>query len=449
MKKLQYEIDSALSVWPKDKQEICPAEIKDAFFEKGLIRSLERRDQVVRILNRLVRAGHIDKVGRGRYRLKSKPDEFKLFDLLSNMRERAHKENLVFTGRVGGTLWTANETCYLGMPENVTEEKDAWFLMSILELRLSRIFQSYQSLAYTLQQRQKLGTQIPLPGLIIREALAELLPWWLESKIGSDSDGLYITDLFNVTEQMIQQLPDTVESDGWTDSIRKDILMDYYRVIKNFMKIKEKYDEKQRRDGKQIDIEYEEEVNETNHRFAMIITEPEFNLNEDIYESRQIFSVIADSLKEKMDDLDIATDVLLYNHDIVIDVLRKYGSSKWGVTRSKKILSLYEKIYISNLISRWVGPFSNRISKDLIKAVNNFIEKGNKPKEIIYYLPFSHGSINFILPTEDKKKIIYQLFPDIPQEKIQEWYLDGVKEATKRVNITIEKLSEKFGEKAP
>jgi len=164
LKKIQYQIDSALALWPVDKIEVSPRDLSNAFFKKGLITSQSHRYQIVKILDQCIRAGHVEKVAPGRYRLVSKPDEFKLFDLLSNLREQARKDHLVFMGRVGGSLWTANETCYLGMPENIDEEKDVWPLMDILEARLSRIFICYQSLANLLQHRRETKSSIPLPG---------------------------------------------------------------------------------------------------------------------------------------------------------------------------------------------------------------------------------------------------------------------------------------------
>jgi hypothetical protein len=176
----------------------------------------------------------------------------------------------------------------------------------------------------------------------------------------------------------------------------------------------------------------------------MIITEPEFNLDETNYENHRIYDIIDDSIKEKMDDLDIVIDIILYDYTNVKNIFEKYGPSKWGHTRSKNILKLYEKVYFSELLSRWVGPFSEKISKEIIDVVNSNVSKGYKPKDIVYYLAFSHGSINFILPTDKKKNLIYQLFPDIPKEKIDNWYLTGVKEAKKRVDLIIKKLSKKY-----
>ena len=442
LRKIQYSIDSALALWPADRLEISPRDLSDSFFRNGLITSKLQRYQIIRILNQCIKAGHVEKVAPGRYRLKSKPDEFKLFDLLSNLREQARRDNLVFTGRVGGSLWTANETCYLGMPEDVTEVKDAWALMSILELRLSRIFLCYQGLANLLQRRRETQSNIPLPSQFLREVLAELLPWWLESKIGPDGDGLYITDLVNINEKIITSLPETVESEGWVSDTQKELLLDSFKTIKKIIENREKYDDEQRNINR--DYDYEEETNELKRHFAMIITEPEFNLDENTFENRQVYDIMKDSIKEKTDNLEFVTDVILYDYNTVKNNLKKYGTNTWGYKRSKEILELYEKVYLSNLISRWFGSFPKGVTTEICNAVNSFIEKGNKPKDIVYYLAFSHGSINFIQPTEEKKKIIYQLFPDIPHEKIDEWYLAGVDEAQNRAEATIDKLSHYF-----
>ena len=245
--------------------------------------------------------------------------------------------------------------------------------------------------------------------------LAELLPWWLESKIGSDGDGLYITDFLNINEKIISSLPETVESDGWVSDIQKELLLNYFKIIKKLIEKRENYEDKQRIVN--TDFDYEEETNELKRHFAMIITEPEFNLDEKTYENRQVYDSMKNSIKEKMDNLEFINDVILYDYDDVKNNIKQYGPSIWGYKRSKEINNIYETVYISNLISRWFGPFPKRISKDVLDAVNSFVEKGHKPRDIIYYLAFSQGSINFIMPTDEKKNIIHRLFPDILPRK--------------------------------
>jgi len=46
-------------------------------------------------------------------------------------------------------------------------------------------------------------------------------------------------------------------------------------------------------------------------------------------------------------------------------------------------------------------------------------------KNIIFYLPFSHVSLNFIIPNAYKEKLLTRFFPQLPLETIHQWLSEG------------------------
>lgn len=428
-------MDSVLATWPKDQEVLHFMDIHRALIEKGIVEDLGDRYKTNRILGWLIEAGLMEKKGRGQYRITVKPDEFKLFDYLGELREKYRKKDLIYKGRVGGYLWTSNENYYLGMPSNLEEEKDAYLLMQILETRLARIFQGYQQLAYHLKVRRETGVKSTLPGAFLEEVLLELIPWWTGCKMGPDGNGLYITDLKNLIKGSIDNLPESVKSDGWENPIEKKLLKEHFDVIAELIDRKQKEISDYYNDKKNSGYDEAEEslslAKSEINQLVMIIAEPEFHLDEKGFDKRLIYDILTSSVKEKEDDLTLVQYLLPYDMDLVNEALKRYGRSVLGYERFRKVIKIYESMKVSDNISYWFGPFyepKRGASDDSLKGIAQLLEK-YKAKDLIYYLAFSRGSISFINETPEKFELICQLFSNISRENVKKWYLEGLTDA--------------------
>jgi len=454
LKKKQVIMDSVLAVWPENQQVIHFMEIHQALLEKGLVANEIDRYKTDRLLKWLIKDGYIEKVDRGKYKITVKPDEFKLFDYLQKIRSHYRGDNLNFNSRTGGTLWASNETYHLGMPEEICEHPDANFCLQILSIRLDRIFQALKSVSQTLKMRRDTDERIPLPPEIVRQVLTEIVPFHIESKIGPDRDGLYYTDLHEVIGQIIHELPESVETqEGWSSSLEKDRLDEYYQIISKFLKETEEHLDKKREEDR---IEWEKNpvrevpLRPERYHYAMIITEPEYLIDEIAHEKRQLYEEIEELVKEGIDDIIIAASLPLYDPDITRDVLSKYGTRLFGRKRLKSIKNLYEKIWACHVISSWLNfplmpnRYENEVHPEIFEGISNVIELGHTEEELIRYMAHSRGSVNFSSPTKKKMNLLYKLFPNLPKDKINMLYLEGVKEARKYSDYVWKELKQTF-----
>jgi len=454
LKMKQAIMDSVLSVWPVNRKVMQFMEIHLALLEKGIVTNKKDRYKTDRYLKWLIKEGYVENIARGKYKITVKPDEFKLFDYLQKIRSDYRENNLDFTSRTGGALWASNETYHLGMPEEITSYPDANFCLQILSIRLDRIFRALKAVSQTVKMRRNSDERIPLPLEIIRQVLTEIIPYHIESKIGPDGDGLYYMDLYEVIGQIIKNLAESVETqEGWNSSLQKERLDEYYYIIGKYLEEIEEYLDKKHEEDR---IEWEKNpvrevpLRPERYHYAMIITEPEYLIDEIAYEKRQLYGEIEELVKEDIDDIYIAASLPLYDPDITRDVLDKYGITLLGKKRTERIKILYEKIWAGHIIAQWLDYplMPNRteyeIHPEIFEGINNIKKLGHSEEELVRYIAHSKASMNFISPTKEKINLLYRLFPDIPKNKINSLYLEGVQEARKYSDFVLEKLKVVF-----
>ena len=454
LKKKQTIMDSVLSVWPINRKVMQFMEIHRALIERGLVTNEDDRYKTDRLLKWLIKEGYVEKIDRGKYKITVKPDEFKLFDYLQKIRSYYRDNDLNFSSRTGGTLWASNETYHLGMPEEILSYPDASFCLQILSIRLDRIFRALKAVSQTVKMRRNSDERIPLPSEIIRQVLTEIVPYHIESKIGPDGDGLYYTDLNEVIGHIILKLPKSVETqEGWRSSLQIERLNEYYQIVGKLLKETEEYLENKREEDR---IEWEKNpirefpLRPERYHYAMIITEPEYLIDEIAHEKRQLYEEIEELVKEDIDDIYIAASLPLYDPDVTRDVLTKYGTRLLGRKRSKRIRNLFEKIWASHVIALWLDYplIPNRtvdeIHPDIFEGIDNIKKLGHSEEELVRYMAHSKASMNFISPTKEKINLLYRLFPDIPKDRINSLYLEGVQEARKYSDFVLEKLRMAF-----
>jgi len=420
-------MDSALSVWPIGKEVMRFIELHRAFIKKGLVKGDKNRYQTIRILNWLIDAGFVQKIEPGKYKITMKPDEFKLFDYLYGLRDQARNEKMILNWRYGGFLWAFSDGYYLGMPEEAEDHPDVRFIFTILNERLASIFESYRELAIILKERRTSKDKIYLPERFFRQGLVEIIPWWLESKIGNDLDGLDISNLRNAILHIIDTLPDEIEKGDFGTRTQleylKKMLPLIIRPLEEALAIP---DWGTPPDDRSLISETSKKTNQ----FAMIITEPEYLIDEMSHEKRDIYRRLEEwARKRDVTDLYIASSLPLFNEsEIVIETLNTYGEMLLGRTRSKNVMELYKKIQASNWLSLHGPLLINRheVPEILQKQVSQLLSEGYKSEDLIKYLAFSRSPINYAQPTEDKINFISRLFPNVPKKNVRSLYLEGV-----------------------
>lgn len=405
-------IDAIVSLWVDPEDELSFSQIHEGLLRKGIVQKREYRYKTDRILKRLSlgQKNLISKVGRGRYRLQVNPDEFKLFDYLKRIRQLAKFD-------VGGTFWKQSELYLYGMPETVSDYVDAKYALEIINIRISQLFAALNLLAKEVKNREKehKKTSPPkLPSSVIRELLLELMPYYLGSKAGMDFDGLPSDELNTVLSRMAGTLPEEVTPQS---STLKSLILENLKVLTS-MTMRE--DEEQNED-------LIEKFNKKTEDFALIVTLPEFSIDESGYEKRWVKSELREYGREGKSSLFIASSMLLFKKQNVADVLDVFGRKYLGSQKWKETHELYEKLYASNCVARAIDGFEYYDQKEKKEAMD-FIQKLINDfgiKNIIFYLPFSHVSLNFIIPNAYKEKILERFFPQLPLETIHKWLSEG------------------------
>ena len=182
----------------------------------------------------------------------------------------------------------------------------------------------------------------------------------------------------------------------------------------------------------------------------MIITEPEYLIDEIAHEKRQLFEEIEELVKEDIDDIYIASSLPLHDPEITRDLLQKYGTRLLGRKRSKRIRNLFEKIWASHVIALWLNypliPIrtENEIPPEIFEGIDNIKKLGHTENELVRYIAHSKTSMNFISSTKEKINLLYRLFPNMSKNRINSLYLEGVQEAREYSDFVSEKLERAF-----
>jgi hypothetical protein len=421
----QRTIDAVISLWTNPADKLTFTQIHNGLIAKRIVQKKEYRYKTARVLKRLSskEIGLIQKIG-GKYLLKVAPDEFQVFDYLQRIREIAKFD-------VGGTFWKQCEINLLGMPKSVSNYVDAQYALEIINIRIAQLFEALSILAKTVKKKtkeQNQGQLLGLPQFIMRELLLELFPYYLGSKAGIDFDGLTIEELNEILPKMIKVLPEEVTPQSAT---LKDIIKEYYQMLTKLMK-NQKEDE---------EYEIDESLEKKPEDFALIVTLPEFSIDENGYEKRWLQSNLEDYSKENKSAIFIASSILTFKKEIIGSIMHFYGQKYLGAEKFKETIDLYEKMFTSNNIARIIEsyPFYSPQEKTEAKIFLQETAKKNGVKNLIFYLPFSHCSTNYIIPTVKKEKHLEKFFSNVTMAQIHEWLTAG---ATLANNIAQEKWAD-------
>lgn len=434
----QRVIDALLSMWAIPEDEMNFTQLHRGLVRKGIVQKVEYRYKTDRILKKLCKMKLIKKIGRGRYRLNVEPDEFRIFDYLQSLRQRSESSQF----QVGGSLWSLCELYFLGMPQSISKYVDVEYALEILNIRIARLFEAARVLANEVvrvgkdRKTSSKNRLLPLPPNVIRELLLELIPYYLGSRAGIDADGLSLDELSLLLPRMIQSLPHEVTSQSPT---RKNVILKNFLVINKLLKTWQEEKDK-------LEEELDDEETATIRDFALIVIRPEYLVDESGFEKRWVKEELFEHSLKNKSPLYIASSLLLFKRENSIAVLDVYGRKYLGKQKWKETRELYEKLYASNWIGRIINDFDFYDHKEKVEA-KKYIERiadKHGVKNIIEYLPFSHCSLNFILPTPAKERTLQKFFPQVPKEKIHEWLNEGAIVASQVSDEKFSDLEEKI-----
>jgi hypothetical protein len=405
-------------MWVLPEDELNFMQTHQRLVKRGIVQKKEYRYKTARILKKLSKVKLLKKVGKGRYRLNVEPDEFRIFDYLQNLRQKSETAQF----RVGGYLWSLSQLYFLGMPESILKYEDAKYALEILNVRIAEIFETLRVLAKEVKKKEKEAVEnklLLLPPAVVRELLLELIPYYLGCKAGMDFDGLPLDELNMVLPKMIQSLPEEVTPQSPT---LKKLIMEYFLTVNKLL-------------NKEENAQADEELLEFPQK------KPEDLIDESGFEKRWVKNEFVEHGLENKSALYIASSLLHFDRENVIDVLNIYGRKYLGKQKWRETRELYEKLYASDRVARIISAFAFYNEKEKIEA-KKFIQELTdkyKVKTIITYLPFSLCQLNFIIPTPKKEKILQEFFPQLPTDTIHEWLNDGAIIATK---INEEKIAD-------
>lgn len=404
----QNTIDALISIWTHPDEILHFIDIHRKLVEEGIVKNEKARYQTHRILKKARQNHLIERVRKGQYRLNVELGEFKLFHYLQTLRQKGVNTEL----QVGGFLSSLSQMYCLGMPKNILNNKVAHSALLVLSTRIARIFEALKSLAK--EEEQKIrgeieNTPFTLPSEIIRELLLEIVPYYL------GSGWLSLDELNLVLPIMIQSLPNEVVPQCPTN---KGLMLKHYILIKEILQYQQ--------NNLQLLNDEGHGLFETKD-FALIVTPPELLISTTRTEQRSIMEIIVESKTKS--PLYIAQSLLSYEKENVVTILNSYGMRILGKGKLKQVIDHYEKMFASNHVALIMNSFKfydEETKKEATKKIEELTEIHGF-KTIIFYLPFTLSSHNFIIPTRRKERILQKFFPRINPPAIHNWLNEGVK----------------------
>ena len=373
----------------------------------------------------MIELKYLRKVEGGGYQIAVELGRFQLFDYLNRLRQKKGSNEL--KTKFGGFLCGVCEFSFLGMPKEVFDYPDMNYAIKRLSARLGSIFEAFRLMAEEAIKRRKdknRGVEGGLPPEVIRELFLTLLPYYLGSRVGIDGDGLPLDELRFVLDEMIGKMPDKLDGNNQS-STGKNVITEEFRHLDSFSRL-----------SGDTGFQAEESTKTDFHDFALIVTMPEYQVDQEGLEKREITNTIMDGGKRHEDALSIAFRLLLNKEEDVFNTLRVIGYKYLG-EKVKEINQHYRKLLASRDIARLLPKNLDKLDElsqqspkqyDVLKNKAQEYASKHGVKNVISYLPFHN---EFGGPTPEKEKVIQRIFPNISIEKIHTWLSFGREQVLK------------------
>jgi hypothetical protein len=418
-------LNSIISLWPNGL-DLKESQIRAILVKEGLVEKSQRYKSN-RALDLGIKEEYLERLDTGLYRLNVHPSEFQLFNYLNKIRATHRENSLIYNGRVGGASWSQLEYTFLGMPEEIDGNPDLNLIFEILIQRVSRIFTSMRALAIASTEKRK-DNQISIPLDTIRQAFAEIIPWWLESQMGPDADGFDLDTLNIATKKIIDNMPMEFETGNNFSSSRKEKLLAFWNLLEIQYHKSLEYYNKESELFKERQYMYNPLPKKNPDHFAWILFEPEYVIDEVNFNARLIMDIILDWEKNKTFIEDLLSRLTRFDDNTVKDVLKKHVNTLYPSNKARIIMDKYDIMKIADTFTTLFDPLKMRGKKrtDVPRDYSDWLRRAEDEiglKELIKNSPWG---IQFQLSNpEDCLNTLYSLFPTVPNQKISQWYNQG------------------------
>jgi len=441
----QEAIDSVLSLWADKNEKLDFIEIHRALVKKGIVQNKNYHYKTDRILKRLINMDVIEKHSRGQYTPKIGPEKFQLFEQLGRIRKNEEMASF----KIGGTFWIKAELHLLGFPEKAMDYSYVKAAMEILGTRIAELFTALEELSMIAQTRGKKGH---LPPEIIRELVVELPAYYLGSRAGLDGDGLTEKELVTVYSKMLQALPQQASDDSeWQSDTLKDHILKTFSTLTTY--------------AFQVKNDRNLEDDRKRKKFALIVTQPEWYIDEEGYEHREILDEIRWSAAKKEASFKIAQRLLIFDQANVMKVLHTRGLQYLG-PQLHDVEQLYQQLVASReiahdlrliidyaykdkeIIAQEKGRNYSRFIKHHLKNLQTKADKftgEHGTKTLVTQMPLYNV---FGGPTPEKEEAVKLMLPQLSIELIHEWLLEGDSTVQDMARKAIEDMKEALDEEA-
>jgi len=394
----QRTIDDTISLW-KGKEELSFVKIHNGLIKKGRVKNEKDHYKTDRILNKLIRIGFIEKLGRGRYKLNVLEDEFDLFDYLNRLRSKEDGGVIKMESFYSSIL---SKVFYIGMPKDVIGSDELRVVEDILGSRLTGIFNAYRQLISEIKS-QKMGEKgegLTLPSSVLRELYFDLIPFLLSQWYNVSYRSHEIAP---VIREIMEKVPGSCFH-TWE--------YEYERLNRI-----------------QETVDYGEALLTD---FALIVTGSESDIDKDNVQKRCVLSTLKEASLRKQSSLSIAKQIYSFEERNVKDILDKLG---WRFFDKKQVEEIYHYCVRLHIVAelivtlhelRKISQLGQRVRGDKKEWVYSRIKelrtatKDCDINEIIRLLPLSGDYWAFKLTEPIIGKLLKEIFPDIPIENIHE-----------------------------
>ncbi|MEM0253240.1 MAG: hypothetical protein QXK78_01605 [Candidatus Bathyarchaeia archaeon] len=412
-------LDALVSLWPSHEEPLSFTQIHHGLVKKGIIKNIKNKMATSRILKRACEKGIIKKEEE-KYYLNIAPENFRLFDFLTRLREQGE----IYTSIVNGLMVhfliceTLPKAFSLGedrklpdpIPDQLISPIDyvgtngftAINALAILLFRLASIFNAIRAYIMGIQTFRWWEDKA-LPDYVLKQVLLEFLPFMIGEVHGQD-----VEKLKKVVEQLVEAIPDTI----------KDERGEEYRVLYKLGKFSVKGCFNALREFRETNVfVHPDDLKD----FALIITPPESEVAFDDIEQRYIkWSLELE--KENTHPYWIAKRLLDFSRKNVELVLNAYGLKLFGPEKLAQIKEAYEKMYAIKQLPDVVE--TKKITRDQLLK---FRELGDKYgyKTVITLMVFTHDIGAFQIPVYTSA--LARVYPFLSEEQIRQWLDEGVK----------------------
>ncbi len=435
----QEAIDAILSIWQDRSEKLGFAKIHKALVQKGIVQNEKYHYKTNRLLKQLIDMDALEKCSPGEYKPKVGPETFQLFEQLGKIR----KSEEMASYRMGGSFWTKAEMHMLGFPEKAMEYNYVKAAMEIIGIRIAELFTALEKLATVAKTK---GSKGRLPPEIVRELIMELPSYYLGSRAGVDGDGLTEKELISAYSAMLQALPPQVtDGSDWQSNTLKEYIMKTFAVLSSY--------------GAKTNDERELGDDFQRKKFAVIITQPEWYLDEEGYEHREIMDSIKWSVARNESSFETAHGLIVFEQRSVMKVLQTRARLYLG-SKTHEVEQLCQQLYASRRIAGDLRPITEYVyakkegtTQEKGRGYPQFIKRHLKSLQT-EAVEFTNNYTTKILvtqlplynvfggPTPEKEEAVKLMLPQLSEELIHDWLLEGDKTAHELAKRAIEAMKE-------